>query len=115
MNKIASFRAFEALGVPAQLSVFLLLLKAGPSGRNMDELHSAMSFAPDALTACMKALGRGGLIHGEVRGRYVHYCANFELARYLGGLLSPGNDVGSSSLPLSLLGGGAINPCGDEK
>ena len=70
--------ALAALGQPTRLSVFRLLVEAGPEGRMPGEIAEALSLPGATLSFHLKELTAAGLIQGEPRGRYICYRADFE-------------------------------------
>lgn len=70
--------ALAALGQLTRLSVFRLLVEAGPDGRMPGELAEALSLPGATLSFHLKELAAAGLIQSEPRGRYVCYRANFD-------------------------------------
>jgi DNA-binding transcriptional ArsR family regulator len=67
-----------ALGQPTRLSVFRLLVEAGPEGRMPGEMAEALSLPGATLSFHLKELAAAGLIQGESRGRYICYRADFD-------------------------------------
>jgi len=70
--------ALAALGHATRLSVFRLLVEAGPEGRMAGDIAEALSLAGPTLSFHLKELSAAGLIQGEQRGRYICYRADFE-------------------------------------
>ena len=70
--------ALAALGQPTRLSVFRLLVEAGPEGRMPGEIAEALSLPGATLSFHLKELAAAGLIKGEPRGRYICYRADFD-------------------------------------
>lgn len=70
--------ALAALGQPTRLSVFRLLVEAGPEGRMPGEIAEALSLPRPTLSFHLKELAAAGLIQGETRGRYICYRADFD-------------------------------------
>ena len=69
--------ALAALGQTTRLSVFRLLVEAGPEGRMVGEIAEALELPGATLSFHLKELTAAGLIEGESRGRYICYRANF--------------------------------------
>ena len=69
--------ALTALGQATRLSVFRLLVEAGPEGRMAGEIADALSLPGATLSFHLKELNAAGLIRGEQRGRFVCYRADF--------------------------------------
>ena len=70
--------ALAALGQTTRLSVFRLLVEAGPGGRMVGEIAEALELPGATLSFHLKELTAAGLIEGESRGRYICYRANFD-------------------------------------
>ena len=77
--------ALAALGHPKRLSVFRLLVEAGPEGRTPGEIAQALSLPGATLSFHLKELTVAGLIRGEAHGRNISYRADFEA---MNGLIS---------------------------
>ena len=75
--------ALAALGQTTRLSVFRLLVEAGPGGRMVGEIAEALELPGATLSFHLKELTAAGLIEGESRGRYICYRANFEAMNHL--------------------------------
>lgn len=71
-------RALAALGQSTRLSVFRLLVEAGPEGRLAGEIGEALSLPGATLSFHLKELSAAGLIQGESRGRCICYRADFD-------------------------------------
>ncbi|QDH71747.1 ArsR/SmtB family transcription factor [Marilutibacter alkalisoli] len=70
--------ALSALGQSTRLSVFRLLVEAGPEGRMAGDIAEALSLPGATLSFHLKELGAAGLISGEQRGRCICYRARFD-------------------------------------
>lgn len=70
--------ALAALGQTTRLSVFRLLVEAGPEGRMVGEIAEALALPGATLSFHLKELSAAGLIRGESRGRFICYRANFD-------------------------------------
>ncbi|MBJ7574148.1 metalloregulator ArsR/SmtB family transcription factor [Luteimonas sp. MC1828] len=70
--------ALAALGQPTRLSIFRLLVEAGPDGRMPGEIAEALALPGATLSFHLKELSAAGLIQGEPRGRHICYRADFE-------------------------------------
>ena len=69
--------ALAALGQATRLSVFRLLVEAGPEGLMAGDIADALSMPATTLSFHLKELSGAGLIEGEPRGRYICYRADF--------------------------------------
>src|SRR5690606_3978964 len=70
--------ALAALGQATRLSVFRLLVEAGPEGRMPGEIAEALSLPGATLSFHLKELTAAGLIQGEPQGRHICYRADFD-------------------------------------
>src|SRR5688572_22447665 len=95
--------ALAALGQATRLSVFRLLVEAGPEGRMPGEIAEALSLPGATLSFHLKELVAAGLIQGEPRGRYICYRADFDAMNGLIGFLTDNCCGGDRSqcLPVS--------------
>ncbi len=80
--------ALAALGQATRLSVFRLLVEAGPEGLMAGELAQALALPGATLSFHLKELSAAGLVHGEPQGRFVCYRANYEAMNALIGFLT---------------------------
>lgn len=80
--------ALAALGQTTRLSVYRLLVEAGPEGRMVGEIAEALALPGATLSFHLKELSAAGLVHGEPRGRFVCYRANFDTMNDLIGFLT---------------------------
>lgn len=70
--------ALAALGQTTRLSVFRLLVEAGPSGRMAGEIAEMLALPGATLSFHLKELSAAGLVAGEQQGRFICYRANFD-------------------------------------
>lgn len=73
--------AVQALGALAQesrLSIFRLLVRAGPGGMTAGSIGAELGLPPATLSFHLAGLSRGGLVQGRQEGRFVIYSADFE-------------------------------------
>lgn len=69
--------ALAALGHPKRLSIFRLLVEAGPEGLTPGEIAETLSLPGATLSFHLKELSAAGLIEGEAHGRNISYRADF--------------------------------------
>jgi ArsR family transcriptional regulator len=81
-------RALAALGQPQRLSVFRLLVEAGPHGCTPGEIAVGLGMPGATLSFHLKALAAAGLIGGTPRGRSIRYRADFAAMHALIGFLT---------------------------
>lgn len=70
--------ALAALGNPTRLSIFRLLVEAGPDGRSPGDIATALSLPGATLSFHLKELSQAGLIGGQAQGRRITYRADFD-------------------------------------
>jgi DNA-binding transcriptional ArsR family regulator len=83
--------AVSALGALAQdtrLTVFRLLVKAGPPGLPAGEIAGRIGVPPATLSFHLKELVRAGLVSARRESRQIFYAADFAGMRGLLGFLS---------------------------
>lgn len=66
-------KRLEALGQPTRLAIFRLLVRAGPDGRSVGELQSALDVPASTLSFHLKRLIEVGLVFQERSGATL-YC-----------------------------------------
>ena len=92
-----AIHALTALGHTTRLSVFRLLVEAGPAGRMAGDIAEALAVPSPTLSFHLKELSAAGLVHGEPQGRYVCYRADFGAMNALIGFLTHNGCVGSTA------------------
>src|SRR3546814_3956225 len=78
--------AVEALGALAhdtRLSVFRMLVKAGPDGLIAGAIAQAANVPPSTMSHHLGILERAGLVESERESRLIHYRADYEGMRRL--------------------------------
>jgi ArsR family transcriptional regulator len=78
MELNAATTALAALGHPTRLSIFRLLVEAGPEGATPSDIAEALSLPGATLSFHLKELTLAGLIGGEAAGRRILYRADFD-------------------------------------
>jgi DNA-binding transcriptional ArsR family regulator len=78
MDSMEAARALSALGHETRLSIFRVLVQAGPPGVAAGQIARALDLAPNALSFHLKDLVHAGLISSRQEGRYLIYSANFQ-------------------------------------
>jgi len=79
MNNSAAAIALSAMGHPARLQVFRLLVRAGDGGLNVGEIGGHVGLPASTLAHHLKSLADAGLIFQQKRGREVVSVVNFKL------------------------------------
>lgn len=77
MNNKSAANALGAMGHPARLRVFRLLVQAGDDGLNVGEIGGHIGLPASTLAHHLKSLADAGLIFQEKRGRQVVSVVNF--------------------------------------
>jgi DNA-binding transcriptional ArsR family regulator len=67
-----------ALAQDTRLSVFRLLVEAGPEGTAAGQISELLDVPPATLSFHLKELSRAGLVQSRSEGRFVYYSADFE-------------------------------------
>jgi DNA-binding transcriptional ArsR family regulator len=83
MEQHVAVDALAALAQEARLTVFRLLVKAGPNGMTAGDIAAAVGLAPSTMSHHLAALERAGLARSRRDGRSVIYAADYEGTRRL--------------------------------
>jgi DNA-binding transcriptional ArsR family regulator len=81
-------RALAALGHDARLSIFRLLVKAGPDGLRVSDIGEHLGLAPSTLAHHLSTLVDAGLVVQEKQGREVFNRVDFPAMHRLVGFLT---------------------------
>ncbi|ANQ85512.1 ArsR family regulatory protein [Azoarcus olearius] len=99
METLNAAELLAALGHETRLSIFRLLVEAGPAGLNASAIGEHLSLAPATLSFHLAHLSRVGLIVGERESRFIHYSARFDIMDELIAFLTRNCCQGSACLP----------------
>lgn len=66
-----------ALGHETRLTIFRLLVQAGPDGMNAGAIGDKLDLAPATLSFHLAHLNRVGLIVGRQESRFIFYAADY--------------------------------------
>lgn len=77
MNTLSVVTALAALAQESRLSVFRLLVQAGPQGMPAGKISEAAGIPPSSLSFHLKELAHAGLVTSRNEGRFVIYAASF--------------------------------------
>jgi ArsR family transcriptional regulator len=87
MESTAVIKRLSALAQDSRLTVFRLLIKAGPDGLAAGDIARALGFTPNSLSAQLNILSNAELVTSRRAGRSIIYAANYggmsELLLYL--------------------------------
>jgi ArsR family transcriptional regulator, arsenate/arsenite/antimonite-responsive transcriptional repressor len=97
MNSRQAVAALAALAHEHRLSVYRMLVEAGPEGLNAGTIAARLKVPPSSLTFHLQNLHRAGLVTQERRSRELIYAADFAEMNGLVGYLTENCCGGSSS------------------
>ncbi|SPD66830.1 putative transcriptional regulator, ArsR domain (plasmid) [Cupriavidus taiwanensis] len=93
--------ALAALAHSIRLSVFRLLVQAGPGGLPAGRIAELMGMPASSLSFHLKELHRAGLLSSRQDGRSIIYMAHFETMNALLGYLTENCCSGNPCSPVS--------------
>lgn len=88
MEQCDAVAALAAIAQDTRLSVFRLLIQAGPSGMTAGEIAGALAAQPSTMSHHLGSLERAHLVRSHRDGRTVVYAADYEGTRQLLGFLT---------------------------
>ena len=77
METTQALQALSALAQGSRLSIFRLLVQAGPTGITAGNIGEQLDLPPATLSFHLAGLTRAGLADSRQDGRFVIYSANF--------------------------------------
>ena len=77
MEMMQAVQALSALAQGSRLSIFRLLVQAGPAGLAAGNIGEKLDLPPATLSFHLAGLTRAGLADSRQDGRFVIYTANF--------------------------------------
>jgi len=83
-----AIQSLAALAQESRLSIFRLLIQAGPAGMAAGAIGEALDLPPATLSFHLAGLARAGLAHGRQEGRFVIYSADYAAMNALVGFLT---------------------------
>ena len=99
MNTLSAAELLAALGHESRLSIFRLLVEAGPEGMVPGIIGEKMAMAPATLSFHLAHLARVGLISGKRESRFVRYSADYAAMDDLLAFLTHNCCQGQACLP----------------
>lgn len=93
--------ALAALAQETRLSVFRLLVQAGPAGLAAGEIGAQLDTPANTLSFHLKTLTQAGLLVARQEGRYIYYAANYPTMDNLIAFLTRNCCHGEPCLPKS--------------
>lgn len=88
MDTATVVSSLAALAQETRLTIFRLLVEAGPTGMSVGEIGAPLKVAPATLSFHLKELTHAGLITARQDGRFIFYSANYERMSGLVGFLT---------------------------
>jgi DNA-binding transcriptional ArsR family regulator len=83
MELQAAVTNLSALAHEGRLSVFRLLIQAGPDGLAAGEISRRLDVLPNTLSSSLNILSHAGLIRARRSGRSIIYAADYDAMRVL--------------------------------
>lgn len=99
MELESASKRLAALGHETRLSLFRLLVQAGPEGINAGLIGERLELAPATLSFHLAHLSRVGLIRGRQKGRFIFYVADYAAMSGLLAYLTDNCCQGAQCLP----------------
>ena len=88
METRQALQALSALAQESRLSIFRLLVQAGPAGRPAGAIGEALGLPPATLSFHLAGLTRAGLARSRQDGRFDIYSADYAAMNALVGFLT---------------------------
>jgi ArsR family transcriptional regulator, arsenate/arsenite/antimonite-responsive transcriptional repressor len=101
METSDALAALAALSHANRLSIFRLLVKAGPAGLAAGRIAELAGLAASSLSFHVKELSRAGLVHQRQESRFIYYAANFDVMNALVGFLTENCCGGNPCSPVT--------------
>jgi DNA-binding transcriptional ArsR family regulator len=99
MDTLVAAELLAALGHESRLTIFRLLVEAGPEGATPGVIGESTGMAPATLSFHLAHLSRVGLITGQRESRFIRYSANYESMDDLLAFLTNNCCQGKACLP----------------
>lgn len=101
MESSKAVDALAALAQSTRLSVYRLLVAAGPAGLAAGAIAEKLELPPATLSFHLAHLARAGLVHSRAAGRFIIYSADFQRMTALVGFLTENCCGGNACAPAS--------------
>ena len=88
METKQAIQSLAALAQESRLSIFRLLIQAGPAGMAAGAIGEALDLPPATLSFHLAGLARAGLAQSRPEGRFVIYRADYAAMNELVGFLT---------------------------
>src|SRR3546814_5680215 len=100
MEMKEAVKALAAIGHESRLTIYRLLVQAGPPGLAAGEIAQKAGIAPSSLSFHLKEMVHAGLLMSRQEGRFVIYAAQFETMAALLSYLTDNCCDGEPCLPM---------------
>jgi len=87
MEQEDAIEAFAALAQPSRMTIFRLLVRAGPNGLQVGEIARRLGIVTSTLSGHLLILRRAGLLTATRHQRKIHYAAHMAAINDLIGFL----------------------------
>jgi DNA-binding transcriptional ArsR family regulator len=87
MDQDKALEAFAALAQTSRMTIFRLLIRAGPDGLQVGEISRRLDIVPSTLSGHLSVLKRAGLLKATRKQREIHYAANLPIVGDMVGFL----------------------------
>jgi ArsR family transcriptional regulator, arsenate/arsenite/antimonite-responsive transcriptional repressor len=87
MDQETAIEAFAALAQPSRMTIFRLLVRAGPEGLQVGEISRRLNIVTSTLSGHLSILKRAGLLTSTRFQREIHYAAHLTVVNDLVGFL----------------------------
>lgn len=101
METLNAAELLGALGHESRLSIFRLLVEAGPEGLFPTAIGEQLGMPPATLSFHLSHLSRVGLIRRQKESRFIRYCAEYPTMDELIAFLTINCCQGNACLPKS--------------
>jgi ArsR family transcriptional regulator len=88
MEMMQAVQSLSALAQESRLSIFRLLVQAGPEGMAAGSIGEKLDLPPATLSFHLAGLTRAGIARSRQEGRFVIYTADFDSMNRLVGYLT---------------------------
>ena len=87
MEQETAIEAFAALAQSSRMTIYRLLVQAGPDGFQAGEIARRLGIVPSTLSGHMAILKRAGLVKSKRHQREIHYSADLGAMNELVGFM----------------------------
>ena len=108
MESLNAAELLAALGHETRLSIYRLLVEAGPEGINASAIGEQLGLVPATLSFHLAHLSRVGLIQGRQESRFIYYSADYGEMDELIAFLTNNCCQGKACLPKTSMASTAV-------